>query len=75
MPLVPTEPACEADRLDALEEGGRTDNVTARLREAGADMPSRRIPGSVAYVPSVVGLILAGEVVKDLVLEYTCLRK
>lgn len=29
----------------------------------------RDIPGSVAFVPSVVGLILAGEVVKDLVRE------
>lgn len=28
---------------------------------------SRAIPGSVAFVPSVVGLIIAGEVVKDLV--------
>lgn len=27
-----------------------------------------RIPGSVAFVPSVAGLILAGEVVKDLAL-------
>ena len=27
----------------------------------------RDIPGSVAFVPSVVGLIIAGEVVKDLV--------
>lgn len=69
MPLVPAEPACEADRPDAREEGGRTDNVTARPREAGAGMPSRRIPGSVAFVPSVAGLILAGEVVKDLALR------
>jgi len=29
----------------------------------------RRIPGSVAFVPSVVGLIIAGEVVKDLIQE------
>ena len=29
----------------------------------------RDIPGSVAFVPSVAGLILAGEVVKDLILE------
>lgn len=29
----------------------------------------RDIPGSVAFVPSVAGLILAGEVVKDLVKE------
>lgn len=27
----------------------------------------RRIPGSVAFVPSVVGLIIAGEVIKDLI--------
>ena len=27
----------------------------------------RDIPGSVAFVPSVAGLIIAGEVVKDLV--------
>jgi len=26
----------------------------------------RQVPGSVAFVPSVVGLIIAGEVVKDL---------
>ena len=29
----------------------------------------RQIPGSTAFVPSVVGLIIAGEVVKDLVRE------
>ncbi|MNN72987.1 hypothetical protein D3C81_1890680 [compost metagenome] len=27
----------------------------------------RQIPGSISFVPSVVGLIIAGEVVKDLV--------
>ncbi|MCD8353686.1 MAG: tRNA threonylcarbamoyladenosine dehydratase, partial [Clostridiales bacterium] len=27
----------------------------------------RDIPGSVAFVPSVAGLILAGEVIKDLI--------
>lgn len=26
----------------------------------------RQIPGSIAFVPSVVGLIIAGEVIKDL---------
>lgn len=31
----------------------------------------RQTPGSVAFVPSVVGLIIAGEVVKDLVEQYT----
>jgi tRNA threonylcarbamoyladenosine dehydratase len=29
----------------------------------------RAIPGSISFVPSVVGLILAGEVVKDLIKE------
>ena len=27
----------------------------------------RQVPGSIAFVPSVVGLIIAGEVVKDLI--------
>lgn len=32
-----------------------------------ADSPGRRaLPGSIAFVPSVVGLIIAGEVIKDL---------
>lgn len=30
----------------------------------------RDIPGSVAFVPSVAGLIIAGEVIKDLTAEY-----
>lgn len=37
--------------------------------EEGTEMPPegrRAVPGSVAFVPSVAGLILAGEVVKDL---------
>ena len=34
--------------------------------EAEADSAKRRTPGSVAYVPSVAGLILASEVIKDL---------
>jgi tRNA A37 threonylcarbamoyladenosine dehydratase len=27
----------------------------------------KAVPGSIAFVPSVVGLILAGEVIKDLI--------
>lgn len=34
--------------------------------EAPEKMTQKRIPGSVAFVPSVAGLIIAGEVVKDL---------
>ncbi len=37
------------------------------LSSGSANVPERRaIPGSTAFVPSVVGLIIAGEVVKDL---------
>ena len=36
--------------------------------EIEEDMPGRRsIPGSIAFVPSVAGLIIGGEVVKDIV--------
>ena len=34
--------------------------------ETGSTVTKRATPGSVAFVPSVVGLIIAGEVVKDL---------
>ena len=38
----------------------------------GADGGAReRVPGSISFVPSVAGLILAGEVVKDIGLRYT----
>ena len=37
--------------------------------EAQPDQPGRRsLPGSVAFVPPAAGLILAGEVVRDLAL-------
>lgn len=58
----------EAD-LDLLQCHGNGDNG-ARLSVSEAErLPGfsrRSIPGSVAFVPSVVGLIMAGEVVKDL---------
>ena len=39
--------------------------------QTGADVASKRrsTPGSVAFVPSVVGLLIASEVVKDLIKE------
>ena len=51
-PAVPPDPQMEAEALEASKNAG-----SAR----------RSIPGSVAFVPSVAGLILAGEVVKDLI--------
>lgn len=49
-------PISRAD-ADSGENAGRADGEESR----------KRAPGSVAFVPSVAGLILAGEVVKDLV--------
>ena len=41
---------------------------TAGAGQEDPDHPGRRsTPGSVAFVPSVMGLILAGEVIKDLI--------
>lgn len=38
------------------------------IGEAEEDNVRRSLPGSVAFVPSVAGLIIAGEVIKDLIL-------
>ena len=46
-------------------EGDEFDWVLDRMKAADTDR--RDIPGSVAFVPSVAGLIIAGEVIKDLV--------
>ncbi len=66
-----------SDRSDRYESGQQKHNhqgsaENARDREGVSpelserDAVRRSIPGSVAFVPSVAGLILAGEVVKDL---------
>ncbi|MCD8089533.1 MAG: tRNA threonylcarbamoyladenosine dehydratase [Clostridiales bacterium] len=43
--------------------------VGERAEEEENVSPGRRIPGSTAFVPAVAGLIIAGEVVKDLISE------
>lgn len=45
-----------------------SEEVPAKVEESGEELPAgkRSTPGSVAYVPSVAGLIIASEVVKDL---------
>lgn len=42
------------------------ENHQSRIEE---NHRKRQIPGSIAYVPSVVGLIIAGEVIKDLIVK------
>ena len=49
-----------------LTKPGQNSNI--KPTEKVGKYNGRDIPGSVAFVPSVAGLILAGEVVKDLTL-------
>ena len=46
-----------------------TEDPIAPLEETTEELPEgrRALPGSVAFVPSVAGLIIAGEVIKDLI--------
>lgn len=74
IPLSPNE-------IQALYEGEKTDTDKAVIKstdmeseESYADSQNRdarrrSIPGSIAFVPSVAGLIIAGEVIKDLAMD------
>ena len=42
------------------------DNNTVSQETTGRDSKHRAIPGSTAFVPSVVGLIIAGEIINDI---------
>lgn len=42
------------------------DNNTVSQKTTGRDSKRRAIPGSTAFVPSVVGLIIAGEIINDI---------
>ena len=48
---------------EPAEKLGKTENVV----KIDPDKPRKDTPASLAFVPSVVGLIIAGEVVKDVV--------
>ena len=51
-----------------LEAGFSHDGAPGQTAEGGkSNVVRRQMPGSIAFVPSVAGLIIAGEVVKDLV--------
>lgn len=58
-PIRPIEDMADSCRTNCICPPGAEHKCTER----------RAIPGSVAYVPSVVGLIIAGEVIRDLVAE------
>ena len=58
-PMTPIEDMAISCRANCICPPGAAHKCTER----------RAIPGSVAFVPSVAGLIIAGEVVKDLIAE------
>ena len=55
-PIVPTETETSSCATSCICPSGTTRKCTTR----------HQIPGSVSFVPSVAGLIIAGEVIKDL---------
>ena len=58
LPVIPKE-----SEGDGCAEG---ESMESQAEGQNRDAKRRSIPGSVAFVPSVAGLIIAGEVVKDL---------
>lgn len=66
-----SEPALEPRGLEPAEENEfrqeAEENVSTCETEGGKAAGSRRaVPGSISYVPSIAGLLLAGEVIQDL---------
>ena len=56
--------------LTHMEDCGAHASGSPSSDDAGSGSPRRRdVPGSAAFVPSVAGLLIGGEVVKDLVRE------
>jgi len=57
---------CKKRGIDSLKVVYSEEETVCRKTCADDGSPRRSTPGSVAFVPSVVGLIVAGEVIKDL---------
>ena len=60
---IPLQPISDASASEKTDE-----NTSAEVNGQGTSR--RATPGSTAFVPSVAGLIIAGEVIKDLTREY-----
>ena len=58
---MPLEPKASPGRP---ENACRPENVVSA---SGPDIGAKPVPGSVSFVPSVAGLIIAGEVIRDLI--------
>ena len=52
--------------------GGQSLDICLPESESDGNYNRHSIPGSIAFVPSVAGLIMAGEVVKDLIAANVC---
>jgi tRNA A37 threonylcarbamoyladenosine dehydratase len=59
LPITPHEDLSNSCKLNCVCPAGTVRKCTVR----------HRIPGSVSFVPSVAGLIIAGEVIKDLIAQ------
>lgn len=60
------EPPIQPTEMESTASSGATDNDSSQ-ESVRNDAMRRAVPGSCSFVPSVAGLIIAGEVVKDLV--------
>ena len=49
-----------------LENSGQKDKLSLDTDEA-TNIEKKQVPGSISFVPSVAGLIIAGEVIKDII--------
>ena len=70
-PIEQTEEAQTASELPHTKPSGAESEIPQTKEGGGeAELPKakgkRSIPGSVAFVPPVVGLIMGGEIIKDL---------
>ena len=55
------------DQIDIVRDFIKSNNNEGNFAGEIISTKRRSIPGSVAFVPSVAGLIIAGEVVKDII--------
>jgi len=58
---------CKVVYSTELSVQPRAEEANAAYEKEKSDSRRRSLPGSIAFVPSVAGLIIAGEVIKDLI--------
>ena len=62
----PIVPMSETQHMTGKTESGLPHDPTESLQDEGEHTGRRSTPGSTAFVPAVAGLMIAGEIVKDL---------